>query len=193
MANRSLHLRAPLSLAATALILAALPGAARAGEQEWVVAPSLAYSAVRDHRFDGPRHGVALLLDVDYGLTDSWSLRVTARWAGHGASVTGDAAMLHETGASFGALYTFDVLKIVPFVSLTAGFSCLALSALGRPGDVAGDPRWNADLTLGVGLDYLVKRDFSVGFEIRYHLLVPDVQDVPWMITLGLRLAWRRQ
>ncbi len=159
---------------------------ARAGEEELVVAPSLAYSVIRAG--DSNRHGGAAYLDVDYGLTDSWALRGTGHWAGHyvGGGNGGDnEGLLSVGGLGFGVLYTFDVLKVVPFASLTAG--AVALGGAGQ------GLRWDAVIAVGLGLDYLVSRSFSVGFEMRYQLLVPDVTRYPLFLTIGIRLAWRRQ
>lgn len=169
------------ALAALTLLIAHAPDA-RAGEEELVVAPSLAYSVIRVD--DKNRHGGAVYLDVDYGLTDSWSLRGTGLYAPH--YVPGDdGGLLSVGGLGFGALYTFDVLKVVPFASLTAG--AVALGGAGQ------GLRWNAALSVGVGLDYLVSRSFSVGFEVRYQLLVPDLKRYPFFLGVGIRLAWRRQ
>jgi opacity protein-like surface antigen len=180
MRHRARHLGAALA-ALTFLLVAHAPDA-RAGEEELVVAPSLAYSVIRVG--DGNRHGGAVYLDVDYGLTDSWALRGTGRYAAHYLAGD-DGGLLSVGGLGFGVLYTFDVLKVVPFASLTAGASALGGAAEGL--------RWNFDLSLGLGFDYLVSRSFSVGFEIRYQLLVPDIMRNPFFLGIGVRLAWRRQ
>lgn len=169
------------ALAALILIAGYAPEA-RAGEEELVLAPSLAYSVIRA---DGTSaHGGALYLDVDYGLTDSWALRGMGHYGGH--YLPGDTGgLLSVGGLGFGVLYTFDVLKVVPFASLTAG--AVALGGAGQ------GLRWDAQVSLGVGLDYLVSRSFSVGFEVRYQLLIPDVTRYPFFLGVSIRLAWRRQ
>jgi opacity protein-like surface antigen len=175
---------------AVMVVLVAWAPEARAGEEELVVAPSVAYSVIRAG--DSNRHGGALYLDLEYGLSDSWALRGTGHWSGHyvGGGYGGDngensGGLLSAGGLGFGVLYTFDVLKVVPFASLTAG--AMALGGAGQ------ELRWNAAISLGLGLDYLVSRSFSVGFEARYHLLVPDVTRFPFYLSVGIRLAWRRQ
>jgi hypothetical protein len=156
---------------------------ARAGEKEWVVTPSPTYSVLRA---DGRnRHGGGLFFDVDYGLTDSWALRGTAHYGGH--AVTGsEGGLLSAGGLGLGVLYTFDVLKVVPYASLAVGAEVLAGPPLERP-------RWEASFQAGFGLDYLVNRDFSVGLELRYLLLVPDVRAHPFFLCVSVRLSWRRQ
>ncbi|MFH2006149.1 MAG: hypothetical protein ABI333_06150 [bacterium] len=171
---------AALLLATTLLLTASRP--ARAGEDELVVAPSLAYSVLRA---DGAeRHGGAVYLDIDLGLTDSWSVRWSGHYSAH--AVTGDNSDLLSAGAlAFGALYTIDVLKVVPYISLSVG-----VSALGGAGQGL---RWNCEMSVGIGIDYLVSRSFSVGLELRYQALVPDIERYPLFLGVGVRLAWRRQ
>lgn len=170
--------------AAVAVVLALVAYApeARAGEEELVVAPSLGYSVIKAG--DKYGHGGALYLDVDYGLTDSWALRGTGHYSPH--FVPGDkGGLLSVGGLGFGLLYTFDVLKIVPYASLTAGAVALGGADQGL--------RWNAEISVGLGMDYLVSRSFSVGFEVRYQLLVPDITRYPFFLGVAIRLAWRRQ
>lgn len=166
----------------TLTLLVAYTPAARAGEEELVVAPSLALSLINAQ--ERVRPGGGLYLDVDYGLSDSWSLRGTGRYAAHYV-MRNSAGVLSVGGLGFGVQYTFDVLKAVPFASLTAGASALGGANEGL--------RWNFDLALGIGADYLVSRSFSVGFEVRYHLLLPDIKRYPFCMGILIRLAWRRQ
>jgi len=167
---------------AVLLVLVAHAPDARAGEEELVLAPSLGYSVIRVG--DGYGHGGVVYLDADYGLSDSWALRGTGHYCAH--YVSGDpGGLLSVGGLGFGVLYTFDVLKVVPYASLTAGAVALGGADQGL--------RWNAEISVGVGLDYLVSRSFSVGFEVRYQLLIPDVTRYPFFLGVALRLAWRRQ
>lgn len=169
------------ALLALGLLLAAGAPEARAGEQEWVVSPTLSYAALSAG--GAARHGGALGLDVDYGLTDSWGLRGAGRYAA--LAVTGpDGGLLSAGSLGLGVLYTFDVLRVVPYASLEVGAS--AIGGAGLP------LRWNAEITAGVGADYLVSRDFSVGLELRYALQVPDVRRFPYLLLVSVRLSWRQ-
>ncbi len=164
-----------------ALSLAAGPRPARAGEKEWVVSPGLGYRVLQARHH--ARHGGTVTLDVDYGLNDSWGLRGSAYWAGPLWQLD-DPALLSSGGVGFGATYVFDVLRVVPFASATVGASVIG---------GGGVPlRWNAELRIGGGLDFLARRDFSVGLEVRYALQVPDFREFPWAISVALRLSWRR-
>ena len=51
-------------------------------------------------------------------------------------------------------------------------FEKLSRQAVLSPGN-------NQEILVGVGADWLVRRDFSVGFELRYALLVPDAKRYP--------------
>jgi hypothetical protein len=173
-----------MRVTALGLALAGMCGAAgtaRAGESEWVVSPTVGYRVMQAE--GAARHGGAVGLDVEYGLTDSWALRGAGHYAGHAFSL--DGGYLQAGGLGFGALYTFDVLRVVPYASATVGASVIG---------GAGVPlRYNAEIRVGVGADYLVRRDFSVGLELRYTLQVPDFQRYPYAIGVAIRLSWRDQ
>ncbi len=181
--TRMRHHRATLGAALVGVLLLLVHAPqARAGEEELVVSPSLGYSVIKAG--DSYGHGGAVYLDVDYGLTDSWALRGMGHYSGH--YVAGhEGGLLSVGGLGFGALYTFDVLKLVPYASLTAG--AVALGGAGQ------GLRWNAEIAIGVGMDYLVSRAFSVGFEVRYQLLLPDIKRYPFFLGVGIRLSWRNQ
>ena len=164
------------------LLAAAAPRAAQAGEREWVVSPYLGYHVLEAR--GAARHGGVAGVDVDYGLTDSWGLRGSAYWNGQWFRRGGDG-LLQASGVGLGAQYTFDVLKVVPYAAATVGFSAIQGAGIG--------PRYNAELRIGLGADYLVQRDFSVGLELRYALQAPDFNRFPYAISVVLRLSWRRQ
>lgn len=156
---------------------------ARAGEQEWVVAPSVGYAVLRSDGHD--RHGGILYLDVDYGLTDSWSLRGNGHYSPH-AVHDPETGVLHAGGFGFGVLYTVDVLKVVPYLALTVG-------PVITDGTGEDKLRVNGQAQAGIGLDYLVSRDFSVGLELRAHVVFPDIKRFPLFLGVAVRLAWRHQ
>lgn len=164
------------------LASAALPLPAWAGEREWVVTPALGYAAIRAS--GRTAHGGTALFEVDYGLTDAWSLRAAGRYALAWAP-SPEGGPLHLGSLALGALYTFDVLKVIPWVGLALGASLIH--------GAGEDRRVNAELQALLGADYLVRRDFSVGFAITYALQVPDAARFPWMFGLVLRLSYRAQ
>lgn len=179
------RLRRGAAALVAALAILGSPGAVRAtGQGEWILAGTPEYAA---QRVAGEtHHGAGAHLDVAYGLTDSVGLQLTGRYAWQ-AGVGGDGVGPVQVGSlALGARFTLDVLQAIPFLTLTVGAAALHESG--------GDPalRWNAELALGFGVDWLVRRSFSVGFELRYALLVPDARRFPFAFTLGVRLAWRR-
>jgi hypothetical protein len=167
---------------AAALALGLTPPSARAGEREWVVTPALGYAAIRAS--GRTAHGGTGHLEVDYGLTDAWALRAAGRYAlAWAPSPQGGA--LHQGSLTLGALYTFDVLKVVPWMGLVLGASITH--------GAGEDRRVNAELQAVLGADYLVRRDFSFGLSFYYALQAPDVTRFPWMFGLVLRLSYRAQ
>lgn len=171
-------------LAACVSLLVSTPARAT-GEREWVVAAVPEYAAQRVST--DTYHGPGLHLDVGYGITDVVALQVTGRWAFLPSLGPGGPGHLQLGGLGTGARFTFDMFQAIPFVSLAVGAAVVYESG-GTP-----TSRWNAELLVGVGADWLVRRDFSVGFEVRYALLVPEAKRFPFAFTVGLRLAWRRE
>lgn len=172
----------PLVGLVAALALGASGPRARAGEKEWVVGPSLGYQAVRAS--GRTAHGGTAHLDVDYGVTDSWSLRLGGRY-GLAWAPAPDRGALHLGSLSFGALYTFDVLAVVPWAGLAVGASFIHGAGEER--------RVNAELMGLLGADYLARRDFSLGFAFYYALQLPDVSRFPWIVGIAFRLSYRSQ
>lgn len=123
-------------------------------------------------------------LEVDYGLSDSWSLRATGRYVGSKAPPP-EPGVVQVGSLSLGALYTFDVLKVVPWAGLALGASLIH--------GAGEDHRVNAELQAFVGADYLVRRDFSVGLALTYALQLPDATRFPWALGIVLRFSFRAQ
>lgn len=167
-------------VAVLASVTSDVPPAA-AGERELVVTPALGYAAVRTS--GRTAHGGTVHLDVDYGLTDSWSLRASGRYLLASDPVV-EPQPLQLAGLSVGALFIIDVLKVVPYAGVTVGASWIH--------GAEKEHRFNADLGALVGADWLISRQFSVGIELRYALQVPDISRFPWMLSALIRLSWRK-
>ena len=177
-----------LAIALLVGVLGAGSSARATGQQEWVVVVTPEYVAQRVD--DQTEHGVGLHLDVGYGLQDWVSLQGTIRYAYLPPWGVGGPRNHQVGGVGVGPRFTFDMFRAIPFVSLSVGAAALYRGA--SDAGLPAETRWNAEIVAGAGADWLIRRDFSVGFELRYALLVPDAKRFPFAFTLGLRLAWRR-
>lgn len=176
VALRQVKLAAALALCASA----GLP--ARAAGEEWTLTPSAGYAVAQVQ--GRARHGACAALALHYGLNDSFGLHGNLHYQGLALPGKEATGLFSRTGLGVGASYVFDVLQVVPYLSVTVGATALGGGALPW--------RWNAEARLAVGLDWIVRRDFSTGLEIGYGLLVPDFQRFPWALTVSLRLSYRR-
>ena len=161
--------------------LMAMTGPARAGDDEWILSVSPEASMAR--AWGKTRWGPGTELAVEYGLSDSWTLRgqttYAALWAPGGQP--GSVLSMVQGGADI--VWNLDVLRIIPFIH--AG---LAAAAMGSK-----DQKWIPFLTIriGAGLDYLVDRHWTVGMTVTYNLLVPKLTQVPALLGLGFRGTYR--
>lgn len=142
-------------------------------------------------------------LDLAYGLTDSLWLRASGFVALHAADgfVSRTANGVENVGAdgtmsSFGAFagltYTLDVLRIVP--AFDVGIGAIGLRGDARFGHGAGAEALLPSITalaieLGFGTDWLITRRWSVGFVVRYHVLLTELERAPNFLYLGPRAA----
>jgi hypothetical protein len=148
-----------------ALVLAtAFPAPARAaaGEDEWQLSARL---GVGDVHVDGRTpFGILAGADVEYGLTDAWALRLALGTGYHSVDADTEKHLpggrVHTTTALAGVTYTFDVLRLVPFVHTGIGVINFA-GAVTRPGTML-------DAELGLGADYLLTRRCAVGGVLQY-------------------------
>jgi hypothetical protein len=142
-------------LAACAVVGAA--GAARAaGEDEWQLA--LRLGGANKNGSPTASWGLAGAADLEYGLTDSWSLRVSVGTLSHPVPAVKDvspAGSLRGTSALAGATYTFDVLRLVPYVE--GGVGLVYWSGTGIQDHAA------FALEMGIGADYLLTPRWAIG------------------------------
>jgi hypothetical protein len=80
------------------------------------------------------------------------------------------------------ALFRLDVIEWVPVVALDVG-SLLRFASQGSAADLA--------VAFGLGVDYLLSRDWSVGGIARYHLVVTDIASTRALVTVSFRIAFR--
>ncbi len=128
------------------------------------------------------RWGPNLELQAEYGFSDDWAIRFGSSYSAFFDPGADDLRPLSVVWTGLDAVWTLDILQVVPFV-----FAGTGVVALGGP-----DATWRARLGLraGVGVDYLLSRSLSVGAEAAYGLIVPDTIQVPAIVTLSLRLTW---
>jgi hypothetical protein len=177
-----------------ALVVSLLAGrAARAaGEREWQAALRAGAGTVS---IDGRKPwGLAGGLDIDYGLTDAWALRVSFQASTHDVSKSNDmdmrpAGTIHTDAALLGLTYTFDVLRLVPYADLQVGVAQVSGAVV--------TPQTLLAMELGVGADYFVSRHFTAGAAFHYLFepadLLSDPLNLgtnPFSFTASARVSW---
>jgi hypothetical protein len=168
------------SVMAAALLCLALPGKARAGQEEWVfsVVPTASTIRAWSKSYYGGGAGLAL----EYGMTDSWTARMNADYAGH-VVTSPELGLLSVARLGGGVVYMLDVLRVIPYLHLG-----LDVAAIGGKG-----VDWDAYLGIqvGGGVDYLLSREWSIGLEVGYEVFVPESANLPAFVRLGFRLSRR--
>jgi hypothetical protein len=132
-----------------------------AGEDEWQA--SVRLGGANKNGSPTASWGLAGALDLEYGLTDSWSLRVSVGTLSHPVPAVKDVSpegSLRATSGLAGATYTFDVLRLVPYVE--GGVGLVYWSGVGIQDHAA------LAMELGVGADYLVTPRWSFGGSAQY-------------------------
>ena len=168
----------PSRRCATALLTAALAwigGAAPAqgAEDELIVALEPGYDRLSHP--DGSQHGLGGTASVWLGLSDDLWLALSG-----GGFHVGDAPQhdaLSRWEAFGGIVAALDVFRVVPYVEAMAGI-------------VGGPSGLHPTARLGVGADYLLTPELSLGAVLRYRPLpAEDLADAA--VTAQARLAWR--
>ncbi len=147
-------------------------------------------------------------VDLAFGVTDALAVRLTGLVSFHAADgprtpmstssgglsgeTVGPSGSLSAYGAFAGISYSLDVLRIVPTFDL--GLGVLGLRGDARFGTDAGAnallPQVNAlAIELGFGADYLISRRWSVGFVLRYHALLTELERAPSFLYVGPRVS----
>jgi hypothetical protein len=148
------------------LALAALAAAgdawAAAGEDEWQGSLRLGLGAIN---VDGRSpFGAIVGGDVEYGFTDAWAAHLSATIGFHPVDANTKQMLpggtLRATTALLGVTYTFDVLRLVPYIETGLGLMNLS-GAVVRPGTTLS-------AELGVGADYLLTKRWVLGGILQY-------------------------
>ena len=125
-----------------------------------------------------PPHGLTAGVGVSFGLGDTWEIRGR-----------GDYAYLFS-GAHRGALtadlvYLIDILSVVPYLGLSVGGAITSVDASALvPAQLLGD------LLLGavVGVDVLLGREWTIGVEVRPHVMVLHLDSEPFDLAAMVRV-----
>jgi hypothetical protein len=146
-----------LLCALLATIALAVPRAARAaGEDEWQVSARL--GGANKNGSPTSSWGLAGALDLEYGLSDAWSLRVSVGTLSHPVPAVKDvspAGSLRATSGLAGITYTFDVLRLVPYFETGIGVVYWSGAGIQDHAALAAE--------LGVGADYLLTPRWALG------------------------------
>jgi hypothetical protein len=133
--------------------------------------------------------GAGAAFHYSYGLTDQFNLGLEA------SSVIVAAEQRQDTPesptnrpatvdhAALGLGYVLDILRWVPYGTITAGAYRIAGGTL--PSAVV-----SPGVSIGLGLDYQFTRHFAMGVAGRQHLIVMKLDDYPSYTTLLLRTEW---
>ena len=135
-------------------------GEAEAYERQWHLGAQVGYTLAGFP--NGPSSGFGGGGHLTYGVTDFMNLRVHADISGYDVPDPRPLALVYNGGA--GVEFAFDVLQVVPYIGLTAGAAGVS--------EQDTDPYAALSLELPGGLIYYPERDFGVGFEARYRVLL---------------------
>jgi hypothetical protein len=150
------------------------PSAAHAYEDQWTLGVGLGYAHAFPH--DAPHPGALAELSASLGLDPVWSVRARLSAAFHP-----DDHALYRGMAGGELLYMIDILELVPSFGL--GVDAIASRS---------DAKTRADFALHavLGLDYLLSRTLTLGFDVRPYLLAARVKDEPLYLALSASLVW---
>lgn len=160
---------------ATFVLLMITPASARAYEDQVTlgldVGAGLAVSS------DFGLAGAQIGLSVGWGWSDAWLLQGRASYALHP-----DGPDVHVPIVGLETVYLLDILQIVPLLGI--GMDAIAIVS-------SGQSEWNVAVHAMVGLDYLLNREWIIGFDFRAYLLPQNLSSdlVPWYVSFGFRVT----
>ena len=174
----SAGVRTAAVVSALAVSLAVGGTAAAAGENEWQVGLRLGAGTVSVD--DRKPWGLAGGVDIQYGLTDGWGLRLSLEGSTHDVTKTNEMdprpeGTIRTDAALIGLTYTFDVLRLVPYADLQVG--------LAQVRGAVTTPQSLLAMELGVGADYFVSRRVTAGVSFHYLFEPADLLSDP--LNLG--------
>lgn len=159
-------------------MLASLPSAARAYEDQATVGLAVGYAGMP--RADAPpRHGVDVALSAGRGLGDAWSIQGLLSY-----NALPDDRPLHISTAGLETIYALDIVRFVPLF----GFGLDGLWTV-RDRQSWGDFALHAL----VGFDFLINRRWLVGADVRGYWVTTNEKSPldAFLLTAGARVGVR--
>jgi hypothetical protein len=162
-------------------LLGATPATAYAGEDDRSISVDLAFTSFTAGEELLPLGGLAGV-EYERGISESWAWRLAASGGllYEDGTEDLDPGLVWRAQAAGGLVYLFDVLKYVPYATISLG----AVARGGGPVETDLHPV----LELGGGVDLLRSRTFSWGGFVR----VSSYLDDEATFTIGGRATWRR-
>ena len=184
--------RAPVAVLVAALPFAMIGLAARqaraVGEDEWQVSARLGGGNANGYPIQP--WGLAGALDLEYGFHEAFAARASVGVVSHPVKAVKNgprAGTLQARTALVGSTYTFDVLRLVPYVEVGVG-----LVQWSGP----GAPKTAFATELGLGADYLLTTRWAWGASAQYIFSPADLfgnamefGQRPLAFSLTLRLS----
>lgn len=121
--------------------------------------------------------GPGAQLSVFYGLNASWSVGTVVGVAGLYGGDIDDDRQGERFGAFVGPSFNFDVLEIIPYVSLAPGL-------IAAPGGLAPAARG------AVGIDWRPRRQWAIGMQFEWQAALPRFVAYPSQSVVWLRFSW---
>lgn len=156
------------ALGAAAIALVAASGTARASEGVKHVGVQAGFAGVSGS--EGSFSGFGGAITGRYDFTDAWSIALNATATNNQVVAKGGRSWVFSQAA--GLVYSLDVIQFVPYIGGNVGVYELTGGGLPKT-----DLRLGAQLV--VGLDWMLTRDWTLGLEIREHVLPKDLLDSP--------------
>ncbi len=144
----------PVLIAGAVLVLTT---PASAFERQWHIGGGAGIASFAN---GGTSSGPALGVHGAYGLSDVFDLKLDLLTSTH----TIENDRLRLLSGTAGIAYKMDILRWVPYFGVQFGYYHLGGSQ--RPGEL---PEREAGMSIDLGLDYAVKRNFGLGLQLRYH------------------------
>jgi hypothetical protein len=166
------------SLALGWLLLLSSTANAQASHRELAV--GFGPTAVAVPHFGGKARGVGAQLAANYGLTSSWNLASAVSVARISGTLDENDITGRTTSVFVGPSFNVDVLKVIPYVSLMAGW---------QGGRIARVSDNHLALRAAIGADWRPRRQWGFGGQIEWHAALPDVTNYPSETVIWLRFV----
>jgi hypothetical protein len=158
------------------------------GEDEWQL--SLRAGGGNPNGYPIQAWGLAGALDLEYGLLEAFAARASVGVVSYPVSAVKNvhpSGTLQARTALVGATYTFDIIRLVPYMEFGIGL-------LSWSGPAA--PRTSFGTELGLGADYLLSPRWACGASAQYIFAPADLFNNvmqfgqrPLAFSLTLRLS----